>query len=288
MINILARNVLLGACSLLLALPASAETPQSVASRVAASAAANKSAADAQMVLEPRAVDIIKAMATKLADAQGIKFSAVVSEESPSRLGPALVYTTRSDVVLQRPNKLKIITPADGPANELYYDGKTLVAYSPAEDFAAIAAAPPTITGALKFAFDTAAIYYPFTDLIVDDPYEAISSDMKLAFYIGQSNVIGDTTTDMIAYANEDVFVQAWIGTEDKLPRKMRAVFADDPLRLRHEVTFSDWALDSVAKGESFASDKAAKAKQIPFARPDQKTQQKSPAAASPAKGGKQ
>jgi hypothetical protein len=74
----------------------------------------------------------------------------------------------------------------------------------------------------------------------------------------------------MIAYANGDVFVQAWIGTEDHLPRMMRAVFADDPLRLRHQVEFSNWQLDGVAQGESFASDKAAKARRIPFARPDQ------------------
>jgi hypothetical protein len=106
-----------------------------------------------------------------------------------------------------------------------------------------------------------------------------IASDMKLAFYIGQSKVVGGTTTDMIAYANEDVFVQAWIGADDKLPRKMRAVFADDPLRLRHEVNFSDWQLDGVAKGETFASDKAASAKRIPFARPDQKATASPPTA---------
>jgi hypothetical protein len=236
------------------------------------------------MALEPRALEISKAMSARLTDAQSIKFTALVSEESPSRLGPALVYTTRSNVMLQRPNKVKVITLGDGPASEFYYDGKTIATYAPAEDMAAFADAPPTITAALKFAFDTASIYFPFTDLIVDDPYEMISSDMKLAFYIGQSNVVGNTTTDMIAYANEDVFVQAWIGTEDHLPRMMRAVFADDPLRLRHQVEFLDWQLDGVAKGESFASEKAAAAKRIPFARPDQKA----PAPVSSDKGGKQ
>jgi hypothetical protein len=278
--NTLIRRVLLGACSFLVALQASADATPTVASRVAAAAAAKKSAADAQMVLEPRAVEIIKAMSTHLADAQSIKFTAVVSEESPSRLGPALVYSTRSNVIVQRPNKLEVITPGDGPASEFYYDGKTITTYAPAADLVASAEAPPTITEALKFAFDTAAIYFPYTDLIVDDPYGMISSDMKLAFYIGQSNVVGDTTTDMIAYANEDVFVQAWIGAEDKLPRLMRAVFADDPLRLRHQVEFVDWQLNGDLQGESFAPDKAATAKRIPFARPDVKA----PAAA---KGGK-
>ncbi len=277
MMNTLTRHVLIGACSLLLSVQAGAETPK-------ADAMATPAQNATKMELEPHAVEIIKAMSARLADAQSIRFTALVSEESPSRLGPALVYSTRSNVVLQRPNKLKIITPGDGPAHEFYYDGKAIVTYAPAEDLAAFADAPPTITGALKFAFDTASIYFPFTDLIVDDPYDMIASDMQLAFYIGQSNVVGGTTTDMIAYANEGVFVQAWIGTEDHLPRRMRAVFADDPLRLRHQVEFSDWQLNGIAKGESFASDKAAAAKRIPLARPDQKT----PATASPAKGGKQ
>ncbi len=276
MMNTLTRHVLIGACSLLLALQAGAETPKADAKATPAQNAT-------KIELEPRAVEIIKAMSTRLADAQSISFTALVSEEFPSRLGPALMYSTRSNVVLQRPNKLKVITPGDGPAHEFYYDGKAIVTYAPAEDLAAFADAPPTITGALKFAFDTAAIYYPFTDLIVDDPYDMIASGMKLAFFIGQSHVIGDTTTDMIAYANEDVFVQAWIGTEDHLPRRMRAVFSDDPLRLRHQVEFSDWKLNGVAKGESFASDKAAAAKRIPLARPDQKAQ----APVKPGKGGK-
>ncbi len=275
MMNTLTRYLLLGTCSVLLAAQAGAETPKADAKATASAAARQE--------LEPRAVEIIKAMSARLSDAKSIKFTALVSEESPSRLGPALVYTTRSNVILQRPNKLKVITLGDGPANEFYYDGKAIATYAPAEDLAAFADAPPTITGALKFAFDTASIYFPFTDLIVDDPYEMISSDMKLAFYIGQSKVVGNTTTDMIVYANEDVFVQAWIGTEDHLPRLMRAVFADDPLRLRHQVEFSDWQLDGVAKGESFASDKAAAAKRIPLARPDQKGQ----APVTPAKGGK-
>lgn len=262
MTHTLARRLLLATCCLLLASHVGAAQPASDASATPG----------VKRDIEPRAVDIIEAMSEKLAGAGSMKFTALVSEESPSRLGPALVYSTRSDVSLRRPDKLKVITPGDGAPHEFYYDGSTIVAYSPAEDLVAVAAAPETITAALKMAFETAAIYFPFTDVIVDDPYAAISSDMQLAYYIGQSNVVGDTTTDMIAYANGDVFVQAWIGTKDHLPRKLRAVFADDPLRLRHQVEFSNWQLDGVAAGESFASDKATKAKRIPFARPDQQS----------------
>ena len=94
-----------------------------------------------------------------------------------------------------------------------------MTALSPAENLVAIADAPPTIDAALKAAFDSAAIYFPFTDVMVADPYGDIAGTLQTAFYIGQSHVVGGTTTDMVAYATDDVFVQLWIGAEDKLPR---------------------------------------------------------------------
>src|SRR5207344_221537 len=112
----------------------------------------------------------------RLAAAKTMSFTAIAEYESPSRLGPPLIYTTLSEVTLQRPDKLRVITPGDGPASEFYYDGKVMMAYAPAEDLAAVADAPPTIDAALKAAYDSAAIYFPFTDVIVADPYGDIAA----------------------------------------------------------------------------------------------------------------
>ena len=86
--------------------------------------------------------------------------------------------------------------------------------------------APPTIDAMLEAAHRDAAIYYPFTDVIVTDPYEGIADGMTTAFYIGQSHVIGGVTTDMVAVNNNWVFEQLWIGADDKLPRMARAASA--------------------------------------------------------------
>jgi hypothetical protein len=121
----------------------------------------------------------------------------------------------------------------------------------------------------LEKAFDSAAIYFPFTDVIVADPYMDIADQLKLAFFIGQSHVVGGTMTDMVAIANDRTFAQLWVGTEDKLPRMIRAVYLDDPSRLRHLVEFSNWHLDEAVAAESFASSRAASASRVPFERPD-------------------
>ena len=241
---------------------------------VAQAADEKKAAAPAGALVEeaslaPKAVDLLKASSAALAAAKSMSFTAVVSYENPSLLGPPLVYSTKTAVLMQRPDKLRAITSGDGPASEFYCDGKTMTAFEPASNLAATAKAPATIDAVLQAASDTAAIYFPWTDVVVADPWADIAKDLKLAFYIGQSEIVGGTKTDMVAYANDLVFVQAWIGADDKLPRRLRAVYAGDPARLRHEMDLSDWKLDAAVPADAFASKQAASAKPIPFARPD-------------------
>jgi len=122
-------------------------------------------------LLEPRAINLLKAASARLASARSMRFTAVVSYENPSRFGQPLVYTTRSDILLQRPDKLQVITSGDGPASEIYYDGGTFVMFSPEENFVSIDdEVPSTIDAVLEKAYRDAAIYLPFTDMIVADP----------------------------------------------------------------------------------------------------------------------
>jgi hypothetical protein len=235
-----------------------------------------------RMELEPKAIELLKAACSRLAAARTMSFTALVTYESPSRLGTPLAYTTKSEVTLQRPDKLRVITPGDGPATEFYYDGKTMTAFAPAENLAAVAAAPPTVDAMLKAAYDQAATYFPFSDVIVSDPYKDISEGLVLAFYIGQSTVVGGTKTEMVAFADKDVFAQIWIGTEDKLPRMIRAVYRSDPSRLRHQLELTNWQIDPAVPADAFGSATAAKANPMPFAHPNPK---RTAANSPPAKG---
>jgi hypothetical protein len=242
--------------------------PAHKTSKAVSTRAANAAGLAFQPGLEPRAIEVLKTACAKLAAAKSMTFTAVVSYESPSRLGPPLVYSTQSEVSMVRPDRLKVVTAGDGPASEFYYDGKTMKAFAPAQNLLAVADAPPTIDAALQVAFDSGSIYFPFTDVIVADPYKDIADGLTTAFYIGQSSVVGETTTDMVAYVTGDVFVQIWIGRDDKLPRRIYAIYLNDPARLRHVLELSNWALDPVLPADAFVVN-AAGAARIAFARPD-------------------
>jgi hypothetical protein len=105
--------------------------------------------------------------------------------------------------------------------------------------------------------------------MLVTDPYKDLAADMSVAFYVGQSNVVGGVTTDIVAFESGGVFLEAWIGAEDKLPRMYRAVYANDPLALRHQLEFSNWQLEVSPSDDQFTTSKAATAKRIQFAAPN-------------------
>jgi hypothetical protein len=222
--------------------------------------------------IEQAALDMLKATSERLASAKSLSFTAVTTYESPARNGQPLYYTTLSQVTVQRPDKLRVITPGDGPASDFYVNGKSMIAYAPAADLVAVADAPPTIDGAIKEAYDKAAIYFPFSEVLVADPYKNLSAGLTSAFVIGQSHVVGDTVTDMVAITNGNVQAQIWIGINDGLPRMIRAVYPKDPTQSRYEIQFANWKLNAPTTDADFTSAQALKAPRMDFARPDAPT----------------
>jgi hypothetical protein len=239
-----------------------------MAQQPAAQAPASPPDLGLKVEIEPAAMAIVKAMADRLAAAKSMSFTAFTVYESPDRTGLPLAYTTLSQVAMQRPDKLKVVTPGDGPRTEFYYDGKTVQAYEPAAKLLAAGDAPDTIDAMLRAAFQRAAIYFPFTDLVVSAPMRAIGENVRVAFVVGKSTVVGGVTTDIVVLVGKFAHVQLWIGSDDKLPRMARAIFLADPARYRHTVQFSDWRIDPPLAADAFAFAAPAGTVRIPFAPP--------------------
>ena len=71
--------------------------------------AQGKPLAPTKMVLEPRAMELLKAASARLAAAKSMSFTAVASYEYPSKLGPPIVYT----VALRRDHATAGQAPGD-------------------------------------------------------------------------------------------------------------------------------------------------------------------------------
>ena len=251
-----------------LAMIAGLASAQAQQQQPAASAAPAPADLGARVEIDPAAMALVKAMCDKLAAAKTMSFTAVATYESPDRTGQPLAYTTLSQVTLQRPDKLRIISPGDGPRTEFYYNGKTVQAYEPSANLVAITEAPNTIDTMLRAAFEYAAIYFPFTDLIVSDPMKVIGENLRIAFVVGKSVVVGGVPTDIVVLVGRFAHVQLWIGSEDKLPRQALALFIGDPAHYRHTVQLSDWKLDATLPLDTFTWTPPVGAVRVPFASP--------------------
>lgn len=223
--------------------------------------------------IEPEALALVKAMSDKLAEAKSIAFVATGAFDVPARNGHPLFYTTRSEVLLVRPDKLRVTVPGDGPPSEFYFDGKKITMFQPYSDFIASAEMPGTLDEALDNIYEKAGIYFPFVDFIVANPYKTLTEGLKSAFVIGKSKVVGGTTTDILALSDANVHMQLWIGEEDKLPRLVWITAAGQSKQPRHMVEFSDWRLaGEIPEDTKFAPKTTESTKEIPFARPDAPT----------------
>jgi hypothetical protein len=106
-----------------------------------------------------KAIEVLKTTGARLAAAKTMSFTAINTYEVRAANGQPLYYTTVSHVTLERPDKLRVITPGDGVPDEFYYDGKTMTAYVPSADLKAVAPAPPTIEAMLEAAWEKGGIY---------------------------------------------------------------------------------------------------------------------------------
>ena len=61
------------------------------------------------LIARAKALEILKAASSRLAAAQTVKFTAIEFFESSSRHGHPLSFTTKSEVTLQRPDKLRVM-----------------------------------------------------------------------------------------------------------------------------------------------------------------------------------
>ena len=236
---------------------------------------------DAHPPIEAKAIDILKAACAALSGAKAMSFTALNTYEKAARNGQPLYYSTLNQVTFMRPNMLRVITPGDGVPDEFYYDGKVMMAYVPSQDLVAEAEAPPTLEKMLDIAWEKAAIYFPFADMIVSDPCEVFEKHgLNSAFYVGQSKVVGGTTTDMVAVAGDNVQAELWIGSADHLPRMVRVVYPHEPAHALYQTEYSNWRLVDKFDPASFTSAKAAKGKKMPFSPP--RADQPKPSSAQP------
>ncbi len=219
--------------------------------------------------IEQNALDVVKKMSEALEKAKTMQFQARVQSEAPSLDGISVIYTSNSAFAVQRPNKMAVLRTGQGNPSELIYDGKSIVAITPQTDIVAYSKAPASIDEMAEFVFQKAGIYFPGGMILLSDPYSNITGDLRAAFVVGKTTLVGGVETDVVVLAGSGVEGQFWIGSQDKLPYMMTMIYTKEPNRPRVTVEYSDWKINQPIDAARFNTEKVANAIKIDFARPD-------------------
>lgn len=215
-------------------------------------------------VKEQHALDLLKGMNDKLADAKSFTFRVNSTVEAPGGTGQFLNFFAASEVAAVRPSKLQVKIRGDAPPFDFYFDGGTMTVYEPIQKLYATTDAPKTIDEMLPFAAKRAGIILPFADALYSNPYAGLTKDLTSAFYAGFSTIRG-TKCEHIALAAPGIQWQLWIDAETSLPCLLMGTMLDVRDAPRFSVEFSDWTLDPKLSDVQFTLAKPADAGTMDF-----------------------
>jgi len=212
-----------------------------------------------------RALALLKPAADKLSAAKAFTFKTHSMVEVPSPLGHMINYFFTSEVAVERPNKLCSKKTGDGPAFDLYYDGKKFSGVDEKLGLYAQMDAPPTLDELIPFVMEKTGIYFPSADLLHSDVFGTLTKDMKYAYWVGKSEA-GGVECDHLAFAGPGIEWQIWVGPEkDPLPRRLAVTMLSEERQPRFIVAFSDWDFKSSLASHEFQFKKPKGGKQIEF-----------------------
>jgi hypothetical protein len=212
-----------------------------------------------------RALALLKPAVDRLSAAKAFTFRTHSMVEVPSPSGQRINYSFNSEVTVQRPNKLVSKRIGDGPAFDLYYDGKDFSGVDEKLGLYAQINAPATLDGLIPLMMEKTGIYFPTVDLLYSDVYESLTRDLTHAYWVGKTTVAG-VGCDHLVFAAPGVEWQIWVGPKQApLPRRLMASHPLGVRQPRFMVTFSDWDFETALSAEQFEFKKPPGAKQIEF-----------------------
>lgn len=219
--------------------------------------------------VDPAAMQLLRRMTDYLGSLQQFSLDTQNTFEEVLESGQKIQFDVSASVVVQRPNKLRAERKGDLVSQVVFYDGKTLTIYNPADNYYAVAAAPDNIEDTLHFARDSLDIVPPSGDLVYRNAFDLLTAHVTSGMVVGKS-IIGGVKCDHLAFRGPVVDWQIWIADGDQpLPHKYVIVTKDDPVQPEYIVLMSNWNVAPALNEALFHFTPPQGAKKIDFIRLD-------------------
>ena len=202
--------------------------------------------------VDPAAVQALKDMGAFLQTLTRFQVTSEVTGERVLADGQKLQHTATAKLDVVRPNKLRAVMSSPRSHRDLFYDGKTVTLYAPAQKYYSTAEFTETLGGLIDKLEARYGVQIPLSDLFLWGTPAAQVDNFESAMNAGQ-DIVGGQICDHFAFRQGNIDWQIWIATGGKpLPRKIVITNRADEARPQ-SVTMISWNLkptftDSVFK----------------------------------------
>jgi len=175
-------------------------------------------------------------------------------------------FASSGQMLLSRPDKIRVSRTGGYADVDLVFDGKTLTVLGKNLNTFAQSDSPGTIDQLVARLRNEFGVAVPGADLLLSKAYDDLMTDVLDAKQIGRG-IIDGVECDHLAFRNTDVDWQIWIETGGRpIPHKYvitsKAVTGAPQYTLR----IKDWKADAPVASDAFAFKPPADAKKIEFA----------------------
>lgn len=238
--------------------------------------------------IEPQAERILREMGDYLKARERFAFRVNSTYEIIPQ-AQKLEFSVTAEVAVDKPDKFWIDADGDILQKRFWYDGKTLTLLNVENNQYASADVSGNLDKMFEYANTELGIVLPVADFAAQDPYAALSKDIRAGYYIGLHEVEG-IKCHHLAFSQPNVDWQIWVEAGEKpLPKKLVIVYKGIPGVPEYRAIYSRWDFAPKFKEGLFTFMPPEKAVKIAFtpakqAKPAAATVQPAPSAPAPAK----
>jgi hypothetical protein len=202
--------------------------------------------------INPDADEILKSMSNFLAGTKAFSVSADISNEVITQQGQKLQLNAHSNALIDRPSHFHATRQGRFSDAELFYDGNKLSLYGKTLNAYVQKEVAGTIDDAINTLERDAGFSMPGADLLLSDPYTALTSGVTSSGYYGKAYV-GGVECHHMAFRKADVDWQIWVKAGDE-PFPMKYVITTKLTTgaPQYSVQMSNWNTKPVIAADQF------------------------------------
>ena len=213
---------------------------------------------------DPAVMALLKQMCDRLQAAKTLTLRGRAWLELPVAGGELATFFNDFDVAVRRPDGLASHRTGDLPEFRFAFDGKAMTVYVPSLGTWGTTSAPSTLDAMLPAVGEEGDLNLPFDELLVADPYTAVTAGVTEAIKAGQATIQGKKVEHLVL-SSAALRVEYWIDPGTTLPARSLVVYVDHPLRPHFVVEYAEWKLDPKLPDATFALPKPQGATEVNF-----------------------